>query len=439
MVLKNFIPSEYKKNAALYDRAALMVNVVLLTALIASSLTLLGLYIEYKFSLIVMPISGICFASLPLLIKRKVNLDFIGNLFVLISSIVIVLMICYSGGIYSPVTPWIAAGPTFALLVNNRKSAWIWSIIMFMAICFFAVLEFLEQTPAIEYNQETKPLYYFVVYSSLIFIMLMINLIFEKNKKDALLKVEEANKNITASINYARRIQNAILPSSTELNKMFPEHFVMYQPKDIISGDFYWTAHVEGKRFIAAADCTGHGVPGALMSMIGNELLNKIIFEKKIYSAEKILNELHNDLCFAFKQSASEVKDGMDILLCVFSTNSVEFSGAKNSLYYFQNRELHTITGNREAIGGDNLSRDFKKHEIPNISGTTIYLCSDGLQDQFGGDKGKKFTIGKLKKSLTELNNIEFNTQKNKLEDILRDWKKEEEQTDDILVLGIKI
>lgn len=436
-MVERIIPRLHKKGSNDYNKAKLLINILFLTAAIALSLTALGYYISYKLSLLVMPLGSLAFLSLIYLVKKGISLHLIGNIFVLLSSIIIITMITFSGGIFSPVTPWIAAGPTFALLLINRKAAYTWSIIMFSVMATFSVLEVLEATPLAQYNLDVKPTYYFVVYSSLIFIMLMVNLIFEKNKNDALVKVEDANKNITASINYARRIQKAILPTPSEINQLFPNHFVLFEPKDIISGDFYWIAETEGKKFIAVADCTGHGVPGALMSMVGNEILNKIVFEKKITETNKILNELHTDLCFALRQSSTEVKDGMDIVLCAFTHNEVEFAGAKNALYYTLNNEIHSLAANRDAIGGDNLNRNFDKQILLKQAGMTFYLCTDGLQDQFGGEKQKKFTVGKLKKTLLNLSQHKMEEQKELLSSILHDWKKEEEQTDDILVIAV--
>lgn len=436
-----FIPHKYKEGSEDYNKSVLLVNVFLLTALVALALTALGYYIRYEKSLIVMPIGSLAFLLNAYLIKWGINLKVSGNLFVIKGSVVIILMIIYSGGIYSPVTPWIAAGPTFALLLINRKAAWFWSAVMFIVIAVFAIIEWKNLTPPPEYSIDTKPTYYMIVYSSLILIMLMVNLIFEKNKNDALLKVEAAKKSITDSINYARRIQTAILPTSAEMEKMFAESFVLFKPKDIISGDFYWIAESNGKKFIAAADCTGHGVPGALMSMVGNEILNKILFEKKISNVDEILNMLHTDLCSALRQSSNDVKDGMDIVLCAINENKkeVEFAGAKNALYYFTNGELQSITGNREAIGGDNLSRRFTKHVISYVSGDNFYLCTDGIQDQFGGDKGKKFMVGQLKRTLQQISSFKMEEQKTQLISILQNWQNEYEQTDDVLMIGIKL
>ncbi len=439
-VTRFFIPNKYKEGSEEYIKSVLLINVFLLTSVVALALTALGYYISYNRSLIVMPIGALAFLANAFLIKWGIPLKVSGNLFVIKGSVVIILMIVYSGGIYSPVTPWIAAGPTFALLLINRKAAWFWTAVMFIVIAVFAVMEQEGLTPRIEYNPEIKPTYYMIVFSSLVLIMLMVNLIFEKNKNDALLKVEAAKKSITDSINYARRIQTAILPTAAEMEKMFSDSFVLFKPKDIISGDFYWIAESDGKKFIAAADCTGHGVPGALMSMVGNEILNKILFEKKISSVDEILNMLHSDLCSALRQSSTDVKDGMDIVLCAINENKkeVEFAGAKNALY-FVNDELQSIMGNREAIGGDNNSRQFTKHIIPYTSNSSFYLCTDGIQDQFGGDKGKKFMIGQLKRTLQKISSLTMEEQKTQLVSTLQSWQNEYEQTDDILMIGIKL
>ena len=435
-----FIPGKYKEGSEEYRRSTLFVNVFLLTALISIGLLPLGIYINYEKSLIVMPIGAFAFLINTWLVKKEVDFFITGNLFAFLGSVIIVIMMTYSGGIYSPVTPWIAAGPTFALLLVNRKSAWFWTCIMLVAIAVFTFIEVQGYTPLPEYNLATKPYYYMTVFASLILLMLTINMIFEKNKNDALLKVEAAKKSITDSINYARRIQTAILPTSSEMQKMFGECFILFKPKDIISGDFYWIAESHGKKFIAVADCTGHGVPGALMSMVGNEILNKILFEKNIFSVDDMLNALHSDLCSAFRQSSTDMKDGMDIVLCAINENKkeVEFAGAKNALYYVDT-ELHSINGNREAIGGDNNPRQFTKHTISYTSGNTFYLCTDGIQDQFGGDKGKKFMLGQLKITLLQISALKMEEQKIQLTSILQNWQNEFEQTDDVLMIGIKL
>ncbi|MCX6181450.1 MAG: SpoIIE family protein phosphatase [Bacteroidetes bacterium] len=438
-ITQYFIPRKYKEGSEDYRRSALLVNVFLLTALICLGLLPLGFYIKYYRSFVVMPIGALAFLINTWLVKKEVNYFITGNLFAFIGSVILIVMMTYSGGIYSPVTPWIAAGPTFALLLVNRKSAWIWTCVMIVVISTFSFIEAKGLTPLPEFDLETKPFYFMTVFSSLILLMLTINMIFEKNKNDALQKVEAAKKSITDSINYARRIQSAILPTALEMQKLFGESFVLFKPKDIISGDFYWTAESNGKKFIAAADCTGHGVPGALMSMVGNELLNKIVFEKKITSVDEILNQLHSDLCSALRQSSTEVKDGMDIVLISVSENKeVEFAGAKNALYYVDT-ELHSIAGNRETIGGDTNSRQFTKHTIPYVPGTSFYLCTDGIQDQFGGDKGKKFMIGQLKRTLQKISALKMEEQKTELTSILQQWQNEYEQTDDVLIIGIKL
>ena len=445
---KFFIPKDYQPETAIHNRAVLIVNIFLATTAFSIAFTWIGYYTKYQLSSQIMPIGPLVMVLLLFLAKKKVNLDLLGNIFALLGSVLIIMMITYSGGIYSPLIPWTAAGPIFTLLMISRKAAWVWLIMMFAVLITFFVLELYHKTPEVLYDISTKATYYLISYISFIFILVMVYLFFEKNKNDALQKAEVANfelkiknKNITDSINYAQRIQTAILPSDKEVNDLFPGSFILFKPKDIISGDFYWTAQGGDKNFIAVADCTGHGVPGALMSMIGNELLNKIIYEKKICSVDEILNVLHTDLCFVLKQSSTDVKDGMDIVLCSINnkTKEIEYAGAKNPLYVFTNNELHVVKASREAIGGDNQVRQYSKHNVPNARGTKLYLCSDGFQDQFGGESGKKFQVGKLKRIFQEVSRLETEEQKSALLSIFQNWKGVHEQTDDVLIIGITI
>jgi ligand-binding sensor domain-containing protein/serine phosphatase RsbU (regulator of sigma subunit) len=252
------------------------------------------------------------------------------------------------------------------------------------------------------------------------------------------------NDNIKSSINYASRIQQAMLPPVEDIKNALGDAFVLWLPRDVVSGDFYWFAKVENKICIAAVDCTGHGVPGAFMSMIGNDMLNHIVLEKKITNPAEILIHLHDQVSTALRQSETQNRDGMDMTLCVFDTQTkeLEFAGAKNPLYYIQNGELKDIAGSKFPIGGkwgDERERVYENHTLKIEEETTIFLCTDGYQDQFGGDKGKKLMKKKMKSLFEEIANLEDNKQKEKLENYFLDWKKEEEQVDDVLVVGFKV
>lgn len=273
--------------------------------------------------------------------------------------------------------------------------------------------------------------------------------------------IEEKNKDITDSINYAQRIQNAILPDLAVIEKHF-ESFVFYQPKDIISGDFYWVKEVGYKIYFSVVDCTGHGVPGAMMSMIGYNSLNKIVKDLKIEDPGKILDELNTLVNRSFDKentikSNVIIKDGMDISICVINkeTNILEYAGANNSLYLFREYK-NTIEGltpslenedfifyetksDRMKIGGGKNKKSYTTHKVQLQKNDTIYLFSDGYADQFGGSKGNKFMYKPFKEMLLAIQEQNMASQKDHIEDTFSQWKKDIMQLDDVCVFGVRI
>ena len=255
--------------------------------------------------------------------------------------------------------------------------------------------------------------------------------------------IAEKNKNITDSINYASRIQKAMLPSPDEMSKSLKEHFIFYSPKDIVSGDFYFYAQQNGKVIIAAVDCTGHGVPGAFMSMIGNDMLNQIIIENGTTQPAEILYQLNKGVRKALRQEAAhaETKDGMDIAICAIepAARKVEYAGALRPLYYGTG-DVKKIAADKASIGG--LTSDdyrFTNHELTVDAGDMLYIFSDGYADQFGGQKGKKFMLRNFKSLLDRVSPEPVAAQQEALEKTLVDWKGDREQVDDILVIGIRL
>lgn len=262
----------------------------------------------------------------------------------------------------------------------------------------------------------------------------------EKQKED----LEEAYGGIQDSILYAKRIQHALLPEESEIKNLFPESFVLYEPRDIVSGDFYWFAQRNALRFAICADCTGHGVPGALMSMIGNTILNQIISEDGITDAGKILDELHLRVRKALKQdTGGNTKDGMDIAVCAFDPNSrvIQYAGANRSLWIIRKGVLTEYKANKLGIAGDRQdeSEMFAAHTIQAEAGDRIYLTTDGFGDQFGGPKGKKFMVKKLQELLRETALFPADKQRDILHETFMKWKGDLEQVDDVLIIGITI
>ncbi len=260
---------------------------------------------------------------------------------------------------------------------------------------------------------------------------------------EAYKQIEVKNKDITDSINYSKRIQEAILPSEKLRYKLFNDIFILYKPKDIVSGDFYWYTEKDGKRLIAACDCTGHGVPGALMSMIGNNILNQIVNEKGVTSPDEVLYQLNYEIKKALKQNGTnETKDGMDIaLVCFDSDNKITFSGAQRPLWIVKNNEMEEIKANKYSIGGiqNEENKLFEKHTITLTKNDSIFLFTDGFVDQFGGNEGKKFMSKRLKEILLANHHKSMKEQYAILENTLNDWRGNLEQVDDVLVIGIKV
>lgn len=269
----------------------------------------------------------------------------------------------------------------------------------------------------------------------------------EKNKiiEEKNIIVVEQHKDITDSIKYAQRIQQAILPPDKLWSDILPDSFVFYQPKDILSGDFYWIEETAEHIFIAAADCTGHGVPGALMSIVNYNLLNKAVLEQELSDAGKILDSVNKLLTQSLHQTFQEsaVRDGMDISLCVINkeTKRLNFAGAFNSIYIIRSNEIKELTPDKQPVGAfieDNI-KPFTNKYLQLMENDIVYMFTDGYADQFGGEKGKKFKYKNLQHLLLEIHHKPFPEQKKITKNWINDWKGNLEQIDDILLLGYKI
>lgn len=256
--------------------------------------------------------------------------------------------------------------------------------------------------------------------------------------------VENQNKEITESINYAKRIQASILPSLHKIREKLPDSFIYYAPKDIVSGDFYWYDYNRNKAFFAVIDCTGHGVPGAFMSIIGYTQLNEIVPCEKITDPGVILKELDKRVRIALNQNSAadfSSKDGMELgLIAVnFEQQKIEFAGAMRPLYFVKDDDLHIVKGDKYSIGGESRhKKSFKTHRIGFERGDCFYLFSDGYPDQFGGPRGKKFmtkNVGEMVKSMAHL---PMKDQGNIVKNAMLNWMRDDEQVDDILIAGIK-
>jgi DNA-binding response OmpR family regulator len=255
-------------------------------------------------------------------------------------------------------------------------------------------------------------------------------------------QIEERNKDISDSIEYAKSIQNAVSSSSVKNLEYLPEQFILDLPKDILSGDFYWICKTEKKIIIAVMDCTGHGVPGALMSILGNTLLNETVLSDHIFRPDKILESLRSKIIRALGQRKGDgfIKDGIEGSVICFDTesNKLQYSGAFNPMILIHNGLIRDIKANRFPIGYYEVNGSFSLHEINIEKGDLIFLFSDGIVDQFGGPKNRRFMLKNLKDILTLNSNQTMVAQKELLIKELSEWKGSLDQTDDILVLGIR-
>lgn len=254
--------------------------------------------------------------------------------------------------------------------------------------------------------------------------------------------IETKSKDITDSIRYAEGIQKSILPTMKQVKRMLPDSFIWFKPKDIVSGDFYWVAENNDKVYFAVCDCTGHGVPGSLMSVVGTYLLNEAVNIKGIYHPADIFEEVRRKLKISLKQEGldGEQRDGMDAALCAWDKNNkLEFALAYNSLFHIRKGELMETKPDKQPVGFHNIEeKPYTHHELTLEKGDTIYLFSDGYVDQFGGKRNKKFMIKNFKKLLLSIQDKTMNEQKDILQTTMAEWKGSTEQVDDILVMGLR-
>lgn len=298
-------------------------------------------------------------------------------------------------------------------------------------------------------KEKTIKKYLIVLVAMAVFmIFLMYRAYINKRKSNKILmhqkhQIEEQKKEITDSINYASRIQSGMLPNYNKLNTFFADSFVLYKPKDIVSGDFYWFGEQNNKYILACADCTGHGVPGAMMSMLGNEKLNNIL--KQTQEPDKVLKLLNKEIRSTFSGSAgNKIADGMDIAFCSFDSTKrlVHFAGANRPLLLIRNTELKEFSPQKAPIGGNADSEQlYSSHTIDVQKGDVIYVFTDGYADQFGGEKegGKKFMTRRFKELLLEIQSLTMSKQRDMLEARFNEWKRGYEQVDDVLVIGVRI
>lgn len=336
-----------------------------------------------------------------------------------------------------------------AMLFHNKKL-----IIALSACAFFLfismtyLLDVVE--PIIYVRPEIKStiryFFYIIVFTVVffeIYYFKTINIKFHKLLELKNKEIAHKNQEIIDSINYAKRIQDAILLPIDLVKNYLPNSFIIFKPKDIVAGDFYWVEEVEGKVIFAAADCTGHGVPGAMVSVVCHNALNQALREYKLTDPGKILDKTRELVIQQFSKSKQNVKDGMDISLCVLDkkNNTLRYAGANNPLWLLRKSdvEINEIKPNKQAIGKVDAAQNFTTHKVELESGDQLYIFTDGFADQFGGEKGKKYKYKPFKDLLIANRNKTLNEQSALILKEFENWKKDLEQVDDVCIIGFRL
>ena len=389
----------------------------------------------------------ILFIPSMVLIRFKIH-HLAKYLLIINANVAILLVIVVYGQQYRNELFYIVSSVLGIILFREKKHGLISFI---LAISFFLFTKiYLRNVQAIHPTEEslTYPLAVIGLISICIIVCLLIlyikneTLDYEGKIISALNNLDEKKNYILDSLNYAASIQMAVFGSKSQILKHFKEGFILFKPKDIVSGDFYWFGSVEDEKIIVSADCTGHGVPAALMTIMGNDLLNEIVLQDKIIHPDKILEELDRKIINGLSnENGVERQDGMDMSIVTINAKKqhLYFAGAKNPLYIIYKNEIDTIKGSFFPIGSNqyNTKKQFDLHEIRYKKETKIYLFSDGFQDQFGGKLGKKFMKKRFRELIYETRGESMQEQRKILVNEFYAWKNEEDQTDDVIVIGL--
>ncbi|HAS43251.1 MAG TPA: hypothetical protein DCS93_22415 [Microscillaceae bacterium] len=478
--IQQLIPTHLHQPSQIASKARLLVFIML--AVWFLSLTILILY----FTLISTPLVNIIVVTaLALMItilwgyfKISGNLVITSHIFLFLSLIDINFSIITSGGINSLDLIWMLVVPCGGFLLLNNRVGLFWGVVCSCNTLVYVIIAYhypkLLPIPKPDpINNLFTVLMGIIVIISTIYYYVKQNkayslAITQKNKqllqvqeeisyqneeikaqRDFIMQKNEAlekrDRQISSSIKAAKVIQTAILPSEQKMQQMLKDYFLIYRPKDVVSGDFYWLNEINGVIFLATVDCTGHGVPGAFMSMIGNTLLDRIIRLKKITDPSKVLQQLHQEVYQTLHQTETQNNYGMDMSLLAFTRDkshcNIQFCGAKSSLYYYnpQNQQMGVIKGDRKSIGGyQPESVYFQTQDMTLPIGGLIFLSSDGIVDQ-NNVKRKRFGTKRMKESLLASIDLPMAQQKNNLENTIDAYMQDTTQRDDMLMIGMKL
>jgi serine phosphatase RsbU (regulator of sigma subunit) len=365
-----------------------------------------------------------------------------------------------NGGIWSSDHVWGFIISAWVFLVADMLSGLVWMLICTVTICFFLYVDLYGWKDFLADLAATTSYYPFFNFLFAILFLTSILVLYEKGKRRFVRDLKNSNaeiekqkqtleiqkEEIVSSISYAGRIQNAILPEGGVIRRAIPDSFILYMPRNIVSGDFYWFHEINAEEYIlVCGDCTGHGVPGAFMTVVGSNHLAQIAVENRIHSPAKILQELDRKISITLKQNNESdvpVQDGMDASVITVNrkNRSFRFSSAKRPALYFQNGTLREFKGSKLSIGGMRSGdKVFEEMVFEYQPGDMLYLFTDGYIDQFGGPENKKYMIRRLRELLSRINKSAVTDQQKAVESEIRNWIGTNEQTDDILLIGIRL
>lgn len=475
--IKWFIPKNILRESEEYRKAGLIIYssfitmfFCLLYIFVATSICLVQLSNTLAFSIVL-------FLIILFVFRQTGKFILVGNLFAANMFVISVVGVINTGGIDSPSVAWLILPTVVAFMYANKNSAYVWATIAIGLIIEFYLVGLYGIALSAEYNKDAHHTYRFFAFTGLFSYLLIIFVIYEQAKERFARQLKEANLNIsekneeiqtqsnhlsdalqeiTHSIEYAKRIQKAVLGNPQELTSGFRQGFVFLEPRDIVSGDFFWYSSVTQTltklgnnqapvKVVIAADCTGHGIPGAFMTIMGNALLDEIVNEKHITAPDKILEELdHKVIATLQKHDGGEgTNDGMDmgVLTIHEAQKKAYFAGAKSPLWYICEGEVHEVKGSKYPVGSTQYPppKVYDAHAIDLKEETMLYLFSDGFQDQFGGEHDKKYLRSRFRQFLLSISHFPGGKQKDLLTQEFINWKGPNAQTDDVLVIGVQV
>ncbi|OHX65722.1 PP2C family protein-serine/threonine phosphatase [Flammeovirga pacifica] len=412
------------------------------------------------------------------LFKFKVTPFIIGNAYSFLTLSGFIVVAFTSGGVSSPIIAWLLCTIVSAYWYANKLSGIIWSIFTISAVVLLFVIEYF----GVELHNEIADDLYYVfsgtMYLGILGYYLIVIITYEKWQKEAKeklkkqndelattyeeltqqtdeilaqremlhehsQKLEKVNNQLNSSINYASKIQKSLMEPEVIIKRAFSDAFIIWEPRDVVGGDFYWFSEISNtKKIIAVIDCTGHGVPAAFMTIMANDLLHQLVNISNIHEPKTILEELDKEIRAQTSKGQTSVEDGMDmsIISIDYKTLELTFAGAKQTLYGFLDNEFKVFKGGKFPIGGHVFKKKVYDQEVISFKeDDVIYTQSDGYQDQFGGRDFRKFLKKRYRELLQKQKHVEMLKQKAILEDELHSWKGKHKQTDDILIVGIKL